>query len=118
MAAVSQGTTVTWAGVVLGECLNVSVDGITADTVETTPKANTSRVKVFSVGDIDYGSVSLTMRGTAAATSTCVGQTGALSIIGPGVAWSVGVAIYERLAWRANTGDLQEYSVSFRLSGP
>lgn len=117
MAGSSQGTTVTWAGVTLGELVAVSVDGIAADIIEVTPRDQATRFKVFAAGDIDQGSVSITMRGTAAATSTCVGLTGALSITGPGVSWSASVAIYERLAWRANVGELQEYNVSFKVSG-
>ena len=117
MGAVSQGTTVTWAGVSLGEVIGVSVDGIAADIIEITPKSSAARQKSFRAGDVDPGSVSLTMRGTAAATSTCVGQTGTLVISSPSAYWSANVAIYERLAWRANVGSLQEYSVTFKLSG-
>ena len=117
MAAVSQGTTVTWAGVSLGEVIGVSVDGIAADIIEITPKGNASRQKVFRPGDVDPGTISITMRGTAGATSTCTGQTGSLSISGPSVAWSASVAIYQQLAWRANVGELQEYNVTFKVSG-
>lgn len=117
MAAVSQGTTVTWAGVALGELLNVSVDGVSADIHEVTPRDSANRFKVFSAGDIDLGSISATCRGNAAATTTCVGQTGALVISGPSVSWNADVAIYEKLAWRANVGDLQEYQIQFKVSG-
>lgn len=117
MAAVSQGTSVTWAGVSLGELITVSVDGIAADIIEITPRTQASRLKVFRAGDIDQGTVSITMRGTAAATSTCVGLTGALSIVGPSASWSANVAIYEKLAWSANVGALQVYQVAFKISG-
>lgn len=117
MAAVSQGTTVTWAGVALGELLNVSVDGVSADIIEVTPKSAVARTKVFRAGDIDLGSISAACRGNAAATTTCVGQTGALVISGPSVSWSASVAIYEKLAWRANVGELQEYQITFKVSG-
>jgi hypothetical protein len=117
VAAVAQGTTVTWAGVALGELLSVSVDGIASDIIEITPRTSLVRSKVYRPGDIDLGSISATCRGTAAATTTCVGQTGTLTISGPSVSWSASVAIYERLAWKATVGELQEYSITFKVSG-
>ena len=117
MAAVSQGTTVTWAGVSLGELIDVNVDGIAADIVEVTPKSTATRTKVFRAGDVDLGTISATCRGTAAATTTCVGQTGALVVTGPSVSWSAPVAIYERLAWSASVGALQVYRIQFKVSG-
>ena len=115
MANVSQGTTVTWAGVNLGEVVSVSVDGLQADSVEVTPRTQLSRVKAYSVADIDYGTVSVTCRGTAAMTSANVGLTGSLSIAGPGLSFSFARAIFDRLGWAATVGDLQSYSVTFKL---
>lgn len=115
MASVSQGTTVTWDGVNLGEVVSVSVDGVQADSVEVTPRNETSRFKAYSVADVDYGSVSVTCRGEAAMSSTNVGLTGSLSISGPGLSFSFPKAIFERLGWAATVGDLQTYSVTFKM---
>ena len=115
MANVSQGTTVTWAGVPLGEVVSVSVDGLQADTVEVTPRTQLSRVKAYSVADVGYGTVSVTCRGTAAMTSANVGLTGSLSIAGPGLSFSFTKAIFERLGWAATVGDFQTYSVTFKV---
>lgn len=115
MANVSQGTTVTWGSVGLGELVSVSVDGIQADSVEVTPRTQLSRVKAYSVADVDYGSVSVTCRGTAAMSSTNVGLTATLSIAGPSVSFSFSRAIFERLGWSASVGELQVYSVTFKM---
>ena len=115
MANVSQGTTVTWAGVSLGEVVSVTVDGVQADTVEVTSRTQASRVKSYSVADLDYGSVSVTCRGTAAMVAANVGLTGSLSISGPGLSFSFSKAIFERLGWAATVGDLQTYSVTFKV---
>lgn len=115
MANVSQGTTVTWAGVSLGEVVSVSVDGVQADTVEVTSRTQASRFKAYSVADHDYGSVSVTCRGPAAMSSTNVGLTGSLSISGPNLSFSFTKAIFERLGWSATVGDLQTFSVTFKV---
>lgn len=115
MANVSQGTTVTWSGVSLGELVTLSVDGIQADSVEVTPRTQLSRVKAYSVADVDYGSVSVTCRGTVAMASSNVGLTATLSIGGPGVSFGFSRAIYERLGWSASVGELQVYTVIFKL---
>ena len=117
MANVSQGTTVTWNGVALGEVVSVSVDGVSTDTVETTSRTSTSRYKVFRRSDIDLGSVQVTVRGTQAMTVTNVGLTAALSISGPGASWSFNEAMFENLSWQASVGELQQYSVTFKLIG-
>ncbi len=52
MASVSQGVTVTWGSVTLGEVVSVSVDGIAADTLEVTSRGQASRAKAFSAGDV------------------------------------------------------------------
>jgi hypothetical protein len=115
VANVSQGTTVTWNGVTLGEVVNVSVDGVTAETVDVTPRTSTSRQKVFAVADTDYGTVTATVRGTAGMASTNVGLTGTLSITGPSVSWSFTGAIFEKLGWNASVGELQTYNVTFKV---
>lgn len=115
MANVSQGTTVTWNGVTLGEVVSVNVDGITAETVDATPRTQAARSKIFSVADIDYGTISATVRGTPAMTSTNVGLTGTLTIVGPSVSWSFTGAIFEKLGWSASVGELQTYSVTFKV---
>lgn len=115
MASVSQGTTVTWAGVNLGEVVSVSVDGVQADSVEVTPRNQTSRVKAYSVADIDFGTVSITCRGTTAMTTANVGLTGTLSIAGPSLSLSFSKAIFERLGWSASVGDFQVFSVTFKM---
>jgi len=110
-----QGTTVTWNGVALGEVLSVSVDGISAETVDVTPRSNSTRFKSYSRSDHDYGTISVTARGTAAMSSTSVGLTAALSISGPGVSWSFSKAMFQKLGWSVGVGNLQEYSVSFKV---
>lgn len=115
MANNSQGTVVTFAGTALGELVSVSVDGVQSDAVELTPRVQTSRAKSYSPADVDYGTVSVTCRGTAAMSTANVGLTGSLSIVGTGVSFSFSKAIYERLAWSATVGEFQVFSVSFKL---
>ena len=117
MANVAQGTTATWGSVTLGELVTLSVDGIAADTVEITPRTATARVKVYSVADVDLGTVTITARGPAGMSSTNAGLTAALSIGGPGVAWSFSKAIFERIGWSASVGELQTYNVTFKVGG-
>jgi hypothetical protein len=114
VASVSQGVTVTWNSVTLGEVVSVSVDGIAADTLEVTGRG-LSRAKAFSSGDVDQGTVTCTVRGTAAMSSTNVGLTAALSIGGPGVSWSFSKAIFSSLGWSAAVGEFQTFSVSFKV---
>jgi hypothetical protein len=114
MANVSQGTTVTWGGAALGEVISVSVDGITAESVDVTPRSNASRFKSYSPADNDFGSVSLTVRGAALMSSTNVGLTAALSIGGTGVAWTFNKAMLEKLGWAATVGELQQYNITFK----
>jgi len=115
VANVAQGTSAAWNNVVLGEIVSISLDGITADSVDVTPRTQTSRVKAFSPGDVDYGTVSMTLRGTAAMSSTNVGVTGTLAILSPGAQWVFLKAMFERLGWSATVGDLQTYSVTFKV---
>lgn len=115
MANVSQGTTATWGGTALGEVVSVSVDGLQADTVELTPRSRTAKNKVYGAADVDYGSVSITCRSAALMVGTNVGLTGTLSIVGPGVSWSFGQAIFQSLGWSATVGELQTYTASFKV---
>lgn len=115
MANVSQGTTVTWGAATLGEVVSASVDGIAADTVEVTGRTQLDRTKVFSVSDVDRGTVTCTVRGTAAMSSTNVGLTAALSIGGPGFSLSFPKAIFQALGWSAAVGELQVFSVTFKV---
>ena len=115
MAFVAQGITVTWGSVTLGEAVSVSVDGMTAETVDVSPRSSASRARSYSVADTDFGTVSVTCRGTAAMSSTNVGLTATLSIGGPGVSFSFSRAIMESLGWQAGVGDLQAYSVTFKM---
>ena len=115
MAANAQGLVVTWGGATLGELVSVSVDGLTADTVETTPRSSASRYKVFRPADVDQGTVSITLRSAVAMSATNVGLTAQLSITGTGVSWSFPGAIFERLGWSASVGELQQWSATFKV---
>lgn len=115
MANVSQGFTVTWGTAQLGEVVSINVEGPAADIVEVTPKTLSDRNKRFRSADTDYGSVSLTLRGTAAMSATNVGLTAALSITGPGASFSYGEAIFESLGWAASVGELQAWTVKFKI---
>lgn len=116
MANVSQGTTATWGTVTLGEVVSISVDGVSSDTVEVTSRTSTSRFKAYRPADVDLGTVSVTLRGTAGMVATNVGLTAALSINGPGVAWSFNAAVFEKLGWQAGVGELQAYNVTFKIT--
>jgi hypothetical protein len=115
VAFVAQGTTIQWGSSTLGEVVSVGVDGLSSETVDVTPRSNASRAKSYSVADTDYGTVSVTCRGTAAMSSTNVGLTATLSIGGPGVSFSFTKAIMESLSWQASVGELQTYSVTFKM---
>jgi hypothetical protein len=115
VANVSQGLAVTWGGVTLGEVVSVSVDGITAETVDVTPRSQAVRFKKYGRADGDYGTVTMTVRGTAAMQITNVGLTATLSISGPGVSWTFNGALFEKLAWSAGVGELQSHSVTFKI---
>lgn len=117
MANVAQGVTVTWNNVALGEVVSVSVDGISCDVVEVTPRTSTSRDKSYSSSDRDLGTISVTARGSAQMSSTNVGSTAALSITGPGIAFSFSKALYQSLAWSAAVGEMQTFTVTFKAGG-
>ena len=115
MAKVSQGTTVEWNGVQFGEVLSISVDGIASDVVDVTPRTSTNRQRSFSPTDVDNGTVTLTLRGAAGMVSSNVGLTAALAIGGPNASWSFPVAVFQTLGWQAAVGELQMYSVTFKV---
>jgi len=112
----SQGTTVTWGGTQFTEVVNVSVDGVQTGTVEITPRT-TTRATRYSSTDIDYGSVTMTARGAAGMGMGNVGTTALLTISSPSVTWTFATAIYEKLNWQAATGELQTFSVTFKIGG-
>lgn len=115
MANVSQGVSATWNGVTLGELVSVNVDGLSAETVDATPRGHIGRNKIYSPADIDLGTVSITLRSAAGMSATNVGLTGTLSISGPGASWTFTGAIFEKLGWSASVGELQTYNVSFKI---
>ena len=99
------------------EVISVSIDGIQCDTVEVTPRSHTSRNKVFSPADTDYGTASIVMRSQNYITESVVGEPCYLTIADESAAQTywLGQAIIQSLAWRASVGKLQEYSVTLKL---
>ena len=122
MATSSQGIGVTISGefgdIDFEEVTSASIDGVQADAVEVTPRTSTVRKKKFRPADTDDGTASFVMRSHSNLTDSLVGQTCDLSVYKFGLGgesyWS-GVAIIQTLAWRASVGELQEYSVTFKL---
>jgi hypothetical protein len=115
VANVSQGVTVTWGSVTILEVVSVSVDGVSADSVEVTSRTSTGRGKVYSVSDVDLGTVSVTARGVAGMNTTNVGLTATLSISGPGLSFSFAKAIFQNLGWSGSVGELQTYTATFKM---
>jgi type III secretory pathway lipoprotein EscJ len=97
------------------ELVSVSIDGIQCDTVEVTPRSQTTRNKSFSPADTDYGTVSIVMRSQSFITEAAVGEPCSLTIADASVTYWGGPAIIQSLAWRASVGELQEYSVTLKL---
>jgi len=122
VAFVSQGATVTWKGPpgttssALSEVVSISVDGVSSDVVEITPKSYTFRDKRFSPADGDFGTVSIRCRGTNLMNTSYVTMTGALSITAPGASFSSGKSILQSLAWNASVGELQEWTAVFKIT--
>jgi hypothetical protein len=117
VATNSQGISVVWSSVALAEVVSVSVDGVTADTVEMTPRSSTSRDKRYRVADYDYGTVTIRCRGTTSMSTSNVGTSGTLAISrNSTVIFSSTYAIFASLAWGASVGELQEYTVTFKLT--
>ena len=116
MANVSQGAAVTWKSTALSQVVSISADGVSADVVEVTPKSYLGRDKRFSSADGDYGTITVRCRGTAAMDTQYVTTTGALSIIAPGATWTSSKSILQSLAWNASVGELQEWTVVFKIT--
>jgi hypothetical protein len=112
----SQGTRVTWGSTTFTEVVSVGVDGVQTGTVEIVPRTTTRALR-FSSTDIDYGSVTMTARGSTGMGMGNVGTTALLTISAPASTWTFATAIYERLNWQAATGELQTFSVTFKIGG-
>jgi len=115
VANVSQGVTVTWGSVTILEVVSVSVDGVSADSVEVTSRTNADRGKAYSFADVDLGTVSVSARGATGMTTTNVGLTATLSISGPGLSFSFAKAIFQNLGWSGSVGELQTYTATFKI---
>lgn len=102
----------------INEIVSIAIDGVAADSVEVTARANTQRVKRFRPADVDYGTVSMTFRNQSFLTEAYVGKTATLviqTLSGPSTSYWNGPAFIQSLAWRASVGELQEYSAVFKL---
>jgi hypothetical protein len=110
----SQGTTANWNGTVFREVVSVSVDGSQSNSVEILPR-NSLRVVRHSPTDVDYGTITMVARNTTGMQMSNVGTTANLEISGPDAYWQFDKAMYERLNWQAATGELQTYSVTFKV---
>lgn len=117
MANVAQGVTVTWGGTAIGEVVSLSVDGITSDVVDVTPRTSTGRDKFYSAADRDLGTITITARGGTLMVPANVGLTAALSINGPGVSFWFTKALFQSLGWSASVGELQAFTASFKVGG-
>jgi hypothetical protein len=112
----SQGTRVTWGATTFTEVVSVGVDGIQSGTVEIAPRTTTRALR-FSSTDIDYGTLTMTARSAVGMGMGNVGTTAALTISAPASTWTFATAIFERLNWQAATGELQTFSVTFKIGG-
>lgn len=119
MANSSQGISVSWGGNTLGELVSVSLDGVSADTIEITSRTDAGRFKQFRAADIDAGSLSITLRSFDYLFVSTVGSTATLQVQSgdpPAIYFDLGIATCQSLAWSATVGELQEYRVVFKLS--
>ena len=102
----------------LNEIVSIAIDGVSADSVEITPRSSTQRVKQFRSADIDHGTVSITFRNQSFLNETYVGKTATILVSSLGTStatyWN-GCAFIQSQAWRASVGELQEYSAVFKL---
>lgn len=114
MAKNSQGIAVQFAGDDLNEVLLVSVDGVQADTVEVTPRSQTTRDKVYRPADCDLGTLTVTFLDAGNFNTTRVGEVGDL-IVDQGSNLFLFTAALQSLAWRANVGELQQLTAVFKL---
>lgn len=114
MAVYAQETTVSFGGGSLSEVTNISISGASATIVDVTGR-DTGLVKIYEVGDVDLGSV--TVEALAGGLSTAdLGTKDSLSISGAGISWS-GKAIFESLEASVTVGDVVRISYKFRMSG-
>ena len=114
MAKNSQGISVQFAGDDLNEVLSVSVDGVSSDTVEVTPRSLTTRHKVYRPADVDYGTVSVTFLDAGNFDTSRVGEAGSLLIDQTSSLFAFD-AVLQSLAWNASVGELQQLTAVFKL---
>lgn len=114
MASYAQGATVSFGGGSFSEVTNISVSGAAATIVDVTGR-DTGLVKIYEVGDVDLGSVSVECLAGGLGTGD-LGTKAALSISGGGISWS-GQAIFESLEFSATVGDIVRVTYKFRMSG-
>ena len=117
MASDSQGTTIVWNGVTLGEVVSFEVDLGSAEVTSYSPLNGTSRLKRFVPGDIDPGAVNVVLRSKVGINTGNVGLTGVLSISGPDITGSWSWAMYTEPKARGVVNGLNEFSVKFKLGG-
>lgn len=111
MALTSQGTTVTWGAFTLAGITSVSVDGVTADIVEVSPRSSATRFKKYSDADYDYGTVSIDCLDAGGISTSDVGENYGLTISG---AFSFTEAYLQNLKWVASVGDVQKVQLTFK----
>ena len=114
MALTSQGTTVTWGAFTLAGITSVSVDGVTADIVEVSPRSSVSRYKVYSDADYDYGTVSISLFDSSGIGTGHVGTNYALAITSAGASFSFSYAYLQDYKWSATVGDVQKVQLTFK----
>ncbi|CAB4169256.1 hypothetical protein UFOVP898_50 [uncultured Caudovirales phage] len=117
MAYDSQGTTIVWNGITLGEVVSFEVDLGSAAVTSYSPLNGTNRTKRFVPGDIDPGGVVVSVRSKVAISFSNVGLTGVLSISGPDFSGSWSWAMFTEPKARGTVNGLNEYSVTFKLGG-
>lgn len=114
MAKNSQGITVQFAGDDLGEVVSVSVDGVQSDTVEITPRSQSTRGKLYRPSDFDYGTLSVTFRDAGVFDISRVGEVGNLYVDQGNTLFTFD-AMLQSLAWSASVGELQQLTAVFKL---
>ena len=113
-ALTSQGTTVTWGAFTLGVITSVSVDGVTADIVDVSPRSNITRYKKYSDADYDYGTVSIDCLTTGGIGTGHVGTQNGLAIVGDSVSFSFPEAYLQNYKWVGSLGDVQKVQLTFK----
>lgn len=121
----SQGTSVTFNGVMIGYLTDVDVDGSAASLVETTPVEATvigsgvnSRVmKTYDCLAIEPITISISFRGPPTYTENDSGLRGLLVIVAPGSPPRVGNAILTGWTHRASAGEYSSGTATFQMTG-